>query len=259
MGKLEVACFNVASALRAAATGIHRIELCSDRPSGGITPPLSMLEELRSQIPNSIPINVMIRPRGGNFVYSETELEEMVSSIKDMKSHCNGFVFGVLKADRTIDVEACVKLVKLAEPLPCTFHRAFDEASAVLRHGEDAMLKALTDVINCGFRTILTSGRPGNAIDNMEALRKLLYATGRMPSPTGPAAELTSAIKLTAAGKVVIMAGGGLRNEGITTLQRCGIRPDWYHTSAIIDDGEIADERELTACKIQAGKEHGWM
>jgi copper homeostasis protein len=244
MGQLEVACFNAASALRAAAAGVHRIELCSDRPSGGITPPISLLKQLRSQISNSIPINVMIRPRGGNFVYSEIELEEMFSSMKDMKPHCNGFVFGILQADRTVDVEACVKLVKLAEPLPCTFHRAFDEASAVLKNGEDVTLKALTDVIDCGFKTILTSGGPGNAIDNMDALRKLLYATGRMPSPTAPVADFRSAIRPTAAGEVVIMAGGGLRKEGIKTLQRCGIRPD----------GEIANEHELTMCKMQAGR-----
>lgn len=255
MGQLEVACFNATSALRAAAAGVHRIELCSGRASGGVTPPLPLVEELRSQIPGGIPMNVMIRPRGGHFVYSKVELEEMVSSITNLKPHCNGFVFGILKADSTVDVQACAGLVKIAEPLPCTFHRAFDEACAASQSRKGAMLQALEDVTSCGFKTVLTSGGSGNAIDNIDALRKLLLATGHVPSSMDPAAKPTGAIKHTAAGGMVIMAGGGLRKESIENLQRCGLRPEWYHTSAIIDDGELADEHELTACKIQVEKD----
>jgi copper homeostasis protein len=249
MGRLEVACFNATSALRAAAAGVDRIELCSDRASGGITPPLALLKELRSQIPSKIPINVMIRPRGRDFVYTETELGEMVSSMHAMKPYCNGFVFGILKADSTVDVKACKDLVKLADPLPCTFHRAFDEASAVSKP-----LKALDEVSACGFKTILTSGGPGNAVDNLDALRDLSLATCRIPSLVNSVAVSKRSLGQSAAGDVITMAGGGLRKESIATLQRSGIRLEWYHTSAIVDDGETADEHELIACKIQAGK-----
>lgn len=246
MGRLEAACFNAASALRAASAGVHRLELCCNRASGGITPPLVLLKDLRSQIPSNIPINVMIRPRGGTFIYTEAEIEVMVSSMDAMKPYCDGFVFGILNADNTVNVEGCTKLVKFAEPLPCTFHRAFDETPDVLN--------ALEDVILCGFKTVLTSGRPGNAIDNIEVIRQLLYATGRIPLPVAPSIALARLLGLASARKFVIMTGGGLRSRDIATLQRHDVKPDWYHTSAIVDDGELADEEEMIACRTQAEK-----
>jgi copper homeostasis protein len=254
MGRLEVACFSGESALRAAAAGVHRIELCSDRASGGITPALALLKDLRSRIPSSVPINVMVRPRPGNFHYSDVELEEMVSTMEAMKPCCNGFVFGVLKADSSVDVEACTRLVRLAQPLPCTFHRAFDEASARSEAGEDAVLKALDNVLLCGFKTILTSGGPGNAIDNMDTLRKLVCATVPKPLPMSISRALEIVREPAFRHGVVVMAGGGLRSKDIATLQSHNVQPAWYHTSAILDNGDILDENELIACKLEAEK-----
>ena len=254
MGRLEVACFNRESALRAAAAGVHRIELCSERASGGTTPPLALLKDLRLRIPSNIPINVMVRPRPGNFCYSDGEVEEMLSTIEAMKPHCNGFVVGVLNADSTIDIEACTRLVRLAQPLPCTFHRAFDEASAKSEPGKDVVLKALNDVIMCGFKTILTSGGPGNAIDNMDTLRKLVLVTNGNPLPMNLTNTLAIVPETALTHGVVVMAGGGLRSKDIATLKSYAVRPAWYHTSAILDDGEVADENELVACKLEAEK-----
>jgi copper homeostasis protein len=222
-GQLEVACFNAESARRAVAAGAHRIELCVDRASGGVTPSLELLKDLRSQVPTSIPINVMIRPRGEDFIYDEEELHAMASSIETMKPHCNGFVFGVLNADKTVDVDACKKLVDLADPTPCTFHRAFDDALD--------LLQALEEVIVCGFKTILTSGGPGNAVDNIPVLSRLLAA---------------------ARGRIIIMPGGGLRVQEMAILQRNKVKPYWYHTSGIVGDGEVADEMELRGARVQA-------
>lgn len=244
MGQLELACFNAESTLLAEAAGVHRIELCSDRALGGITPPLALLEDLRSKIPSSMPINVMIRPRGSNFLYSDMELQEMIASIEDMKPYCNGFVFGILKADSTVDIENCMTLVERAHPLPCTFHRAFDETPD--------MLKALKDVTTCGFKTILTSGGPGNAIDNIEAILQLLHKTGRGSPSMTSTNELAREHGIASPGQVVIMVGGGLRSKDVAFLQCRTVRPSWYHTSAIVDKSDIADEQELVACRIQA-------
>ena len=254
MGRLEIACFNYESALRAAAAGAHRIELCSNRASGGITPPLALLKDLRSRIPSSIPINVMVRPRPGNFHYSGVELEEMVSTIEAIKPYCDGFVFGILKVDSSVDVERCTRLVKLAQPLPCTFHRAFDEASTKSEAGEDAVLKALDDVLLCGFKTILTSGGPGSAVSNMDTLRKLVRATVPKPVPMSITHALEIVREPAFRHGVVVMAGGGLRSKGIATLQSHNVQPAWYHTSAILDDGDVPDEKELIACKLEAEK-----
>ena len=222
-GQLEVACFNAESARRAVAAGAHRIELCVDRASGGVTPSLELLKDLRSQVPANLAINVMIRPRGEDFTYDEEELQEMASSIEAMKPHCNGFVFGILNADKTVDVDACKKLVDLADPMPCTFHRAFDDALD--------LFQALEDVMVCGFKTILTSGGPGNAVDNLIMLSRLLAA---------------------ARGRIIIMPGGGLRVQEMINLQRNKVKPYWYHTSGIIGEGELADEMELTVARFQA-------
>ena len=243
MGHLEVACFNTESALLAAAEFVERIELCVDRRSGGVTPPLALLKDLRSRIPQNTRIHVMIRPRGGNFTYDDAELEIMCYSIEQMKFCCNGFVLGILKEDRTVDINACSKLVKLAEPLPCTFHRAFDETPD--------LLKALEDVVSCGFKTILTSGGPGNAVENIPVLSQLLKAAENMP-PASTDSDSNSTKSLAQKSKVVIMPGGGLRGKEIGVLQDNHVRPEWFHTSAIADDGETADKSELRIAKLVA-------
>ena len=213
---LEVACFNTESALRAVAARADRIELCADRASGGITPSLELLRDLSTRIPRFIPIHAMVRPRGGDFVYSEAELDEMASSIKAMKPYCNGFVFGVLKEDRSVDTRACSELVELARPLRCTFHRAFDEAQ--WENGNP-----MEDLSNCGLKTVLAAGGPGKAAENH--LQDLLWDADRW--------DVTS------------IAGGGVRAAHLLTLRQYRPMIKWFHSSAIVDDGELADEKEL--------------
>lgn len=219
--KLEIACFNEESALIAAKAGADRIELCDNVHEGGTTPDIEVFIRLKKII--TIPIYVMIRPRGGNFLYSENEFEEMKHQISLFKNaKANGFVFGVLDQHNRIDILLNTELVKLASPLPCSFHRAFD-------HTPNAAA-ALEEVIQCGFKTILTSGSKSNAMKGID--------------------QLTELVKL-AKNRIVIMPGGGLRSSNIAELKD-KTKAIYFHSSAIVDNGMAANFDEILDLKNKA-------
>lgn len=212
--QLEIACFNLRSAIIAQESGVDRVELCDGIALGGITPNSEMVAKARQAL--TIDLNVMIRPRGGNFVYSDSEFEQMKAEIVAFKKYnVNGFVFGILNENNTINIEQNTELVQLAHPVSCTFHRAFDEVL-------DAF-KALEDVIECGFKTILTSGQAPNVMEGSHRL-----------------AELVSKSK----NRITIMPGGGLRSSTIETLQQL-TKASYYHSSAITDGSETANAIEM--------------
>lgn len=218
MSKLEIACFNAASAIIAQNAKTDRVELCAGIEVGGITPSIETVKEVRQKV--TIDLYVMIRPRGGKFVCSEEEIEEMKSSIIEMKKYgVNGFVFGILNENNSINKQTNIELVELAKPFPCTFHRAFDE---VLDYEQ-----ALEDVISCGFTTILTSGTKPNVTEGIQILKQLV--------------EIAS-------NRIIIMPGGGLRSSNISEINQI-VKADFYHSSAIIDGNEMADFREIQALK----------
>ncbi|WP_026711025.1 copper homeostasis protein CutC [Flavobacterium filum] len=218
MKKLEIACFNLDSALIAQKAGADRIELCADISVGGITPNHQIIQQVREHL--TIDLYIMIRPRGGNFVYSEAELEQMKSEIETIKKlGINGFVFGIMKEDKTMNIEQNLALVELAKPFPCTFHKAFDE---VLDYEQ-----SLEDVISCGFSTILTSGTFPNVIEGKEVMKKLV---------------------IQANNRIEIMPGGGLRSTNISALDEM-VNANWYHSSAITDGSEIASPEEIFQLK----------
>jgi len=218
MKKVEIACFNLESALIAQKYGADRIELCADMLVGGTTPTIETIQQARKNL--SIDLYVMIRPRGGNFVYSETEFEQMKSEIETIKKlGVNGFVFGILKEDKTINLEQNKVLVELAKPFSCTFHRAFDAVSNYE--------KALEDVISCGFSTILTSGTFPNVMEGKEVLKQLV---------------------IQANNRIEIMPGGGLRSTNISELNET-VKANWYHSSAITDGSETANSEEIIQLK----------
>jgi copper homeostasis protein len=159
MKKLEIACFNLESALIAQKSGADRIELCANMSVGGTTPSIEIIEQTKQNL--TIDLYVMIRPRGGNFIYSNEEFQQMKDSILQIKKiGVNGFVFGILNEDETINIEQNTELINLAKPFSCTFHRAFDEV--------ENYKTALEDVISCGFSTILTSGTFPNVMEGKE-------------------------------------------------------------------------------------------
>jgi copper homeostasis protein len=216
--KIEIACFNLESAIFAQKAGADRVELCANISVGGTTPLIEIIQQARKNL--SIDLYIMIRPRGGNFVYSEVEFQQMKSEIETIKKlNVNGFVFGILNEDKTINIEQNKALVELAKPFPCSFHRAFDAVSNYEQ--------ALEDVIASGFLTLLTSGTFSNVMEGKEVLKKLVEQ---------------------AKNRIEIMPGGGLRSTNISELNQI-VNANWYHSSAITDGTEIANPEEITQLK----------
>ena len=220
---LEIACFNLESALTAAKSGADRLELCSDIEAGGTTPLPEIVKTARQKISN--PIYIMIRPRGGNFIYSNSEFDQMKTEILNFKSlKVDGFVFGILDNQNEVDIARNTELVNLAAPFPCTFHRAFDRTKDYK--------KALENVIKCGFKTILTSGLVENAIAGLSVLNDLVKIAGN---------------------RINIMPGGGVRSLNISEIIHKTNAP-FYHSSAIVNKGEAADKNEVKALKFEIYK-----
>ncbi len=189
---LEAPVFTVEAGLKAAEFGIDRLELCSDFGEGGETPSAGALSFLKEKI--QIPVFVMIRPRGGDFVYSPEELYVMRKDIAILKSHgADGFVFGVLDKNGHVDKEACKYLMYAVGDSPCTFHRAFDISID--------KTKALEDIISCGFQRILTSGGENDVTKGMSNIIKWLDQVSN---------------------QIIIMPGGGLKPSHISELNNSG-------------------------------------
>jgi copper homeostasis protein len=216
--KLEIACFNLQSARIAQENGADRVELCANMKEGGTTPDYEMTKAAREAL--SIDLNVMIRPRGGDFVYSDAEFQQMKAEIVQFKkSNVDGFVFGILKKDGSFNEKQNKELVTLANPIPCTFHRAFDTIKN--------RFESLESVIECGFTTILTSGQKKNVVEGIAVLAELVEKANN---------------------RIVIMPGGGLRSTNVGLLQE-KTKAVFYHSSAIVDSGETASGDEVKALK----------
>jgi copper homeostasis protein len=177
---LEICVDSADSAVAAQEGGAHRVELCSHLDVGGTTPGPETIFRTRRSI--TIPMHVMIRPRGGNFCYSADEIESMKKAIASAKEmFADGVVFGVLRSDGSVDAEETARLVALARPMSVTFHRAFDEAS-------DPM-QALEALASAGIDRLLTSGQQPTAMEGAGLIGQLV-ARSR--------------------GRVAIMAGAGI-------------------------------------------------
>jgi copper homeostasis protein len=157
---VEISVESMERAVAAERGGALRIELCGSLDIGGVTPGVELMREVRARV--SVPIFSMVRPRGGDFVYSAAEFEEMRAAIKAARSTgMDGVVLGLLKADGTVDVARTAELVRSAAPLPVTFHRAFDESAD--------LAAALEDVIATGATRLLTSGGSATASEALIA------------------------------------------------------------------------------------------
>ncbi|CZS99588.1 hypothetical protein WAI453_002434 [Rhynchosporium graminicola] len=225
---LEIACFSENSAINAQVSGADRIELCADGSLGGVTPPLSDIKAVRPRYFFSI--NVMIRPRGGDFVYSPKEMVRMKTDIHAFAAAgADGFVFGMLTEEGKIDIEACRELVTLVKVtaytlnkrLTCTFHRAFDKIPA------KEMKTALEELIALGFDAVLTSGGAEDALQGKKKLKWLV--------------EL-------AAGKIEIIVGGRVRSNNVAELMR-DTGAQWFHSSALVRGHDVANATEIESLK----------
>jgi copper homeostasis protein len=207
---LEIACFNLESALIAQDAGASRIEFCEDYTVGGVTPSSSLIKQIKEQI--SIPVFVMIRPRSGDFHYSEEEFKLMKQQIEFCKqNNMDGVVFGILTKDKKIDEPRCQELVRLAQPMSCTFHRAFDETI----HPFDA----LETIIRCGFHRVLTSGQKATAAEGAENIKQLMEQ---------------------AKNRIIILPGGGIRPENISLIQSITQAKE-FHSAALAKNETIAN------------------
>jgi copper homeostasis protein len=185
---LEISVESVDAAAAAKRGGADRIELCADLSAGGLTPDAALIRAVRQQI--QIPIFVMIRPRAGDFVYSSSEFAQMKKSVSAAKdSGASGLVFGILKADRFVDIDRTRELVELAQPLPVTFHRAFDACPD--------LAQALRGVLRSGASRILTSGGAASAPEGTDNLATLVAAAGK---------------------RVTVVPGSGINAENILQL-----------------------------------------
>ena len=153
---MEVCVDSLESAIEAANGGAMRLELCSSLTCGGLTPSVGLLEAVKSRI--KAPVFVMLRPRGGDFIYSKCELEIMKSDAQLLRDRgADGFVFGALLEDGRIDSRSCEELATICKPLPMTFHRAIDASKHPIEN--------IPTLISIGFNRILTSGGKASALD----------------------------------------------------------------------------------------------
>jgi copper homeostasis protein len=166
---VEAAVESVEGAIVAERAGARRIELCANLGEGGTTPSAGTIGEALARV--AVPVFVMIRPRGGDFLYTDVELDVMLRDIATARFvGAHGIVLGALTPDGAVDVERTSGLVAAARPLPVTFHRAFDLANDL-----DAALESL---IGCGVARVLTSGGAPRAADGIERLAALVRRGG---------------------------------------------------------------------------------
>lgn len=198
---MEICIDSVESAVTAESAGAGRLELCSALSEGGITPSAGLIELVRQN--TSISMHVLIRPRGGDFLYSDSEFSVMRRDIDTAGEHgADGIVTGLLVRDGTVDLERTALLVEYASPMSVTFHRAFDMSRDPA--------KAMEDVITAGARRILTSGHARTAIEGAGTIKSLVTAAGN---------------------RIQIMPGGGINEYNIALLATSTAAKE-YHMSA---------------------------
>ena len=205
MGKgklyLESCCTSLEEVKKACENGASRIELCERIDLGGITPSRQLLSDCLSA--SAIPINLMIRPRGGNFVYSEEEILQMIEDIRSYReTGINGFVFGCLTPENEVNISAMKRLMAEVCGKPVTFHRAFD----LVANPE----KALEDIISLGCTHLLTSGNMEDAFAGRFNIARLVEQ---------------------AAGRITIIAGKGIRPGNLEQIASDSHAPQYHGTS----------------------------
>jgi copper homeostasis protein len=221
--ELEICVDSVESAIASARGGAERIELCSALSEGGITPSAGLIRTVRAAV--SIKLFVIIRPRGGNFIYSDYELDVMRTDILNARAMgVDGIVLGALTDQDTVHLSHTRELIHLARPLETTFHRAFDVC-------ED-MDRALEDVIACGADRLLTAGGKTDAVSGMHRIAALQQKAGQ---------------------RTRIMAGGGIRTSNVRNIVlHTGVRD--VHTSLSTEPAAALSDGGAEIGKLCGGR-----
>ena len=187
---IEIATSDFSTTKSAVDGGADRIELCANLAEGGTTPSFGMIKQCREEF--SVSLYPIIRPRGGDFLYTKEEFEIMMQDVKLCKQlGCEGIVIGLLNMDGTIDRVRTAVLIEAAYPLGVTFHRAFDRCKDPF--------ESLEQLIEIGCERILTSGQQPSVLDGV---------------------ELVAELNIKADGRIIIMPGSGLRKENIKMLAK---------------------------------------
>jgi len=202
----EVCVDSIESAVAAAEGGADRVELCSSLIEGGLTPSYGTLKTARRTV--GIGIMAMIRPRGGDFCYSDAEFASMEEDLDAAKeAGANGLVLGLLNPDGTMDRERTRALIQRARPLPVTFHRAFDMTRDPF--------EALDALIGLGIDRVLTSGQEATVVEGLELIAELVRR---------------------ASGRIVVMPGGGITDRNVgRVIAHTGVREVHFACSAPAD------------------------
>ncbi|MFT6561849.1 MAG: copper homeostasis protein [Limisphaerales bacterium] len=187
---LEICIDSVASAIAAEQGGAARVELCQNLFEGGTTPSVGTVYQTLERV--GIKVNAIIRPRGGDFLYSDDEFAVMQHDIITLKEMgVNGVVIGMLNADGTIDVERSSRLIELARPLEVTYHRAFDVTADPFR--------SLDDIIGLSAERLLTSGQEPSVLEGVELIAELVRRAGD---------------------DIIIMPGAGITEKNLPRIMR---------------------------------------
>ena len=211
--KIEVCAFSLESCLAAEKGGANRIELCGSMYEGGTTPSAGLIQIVKQRI--SIEIHAMIRPRGGDFYYSDDEISVMQADIRIAKElGCEGIVLGILQPNGQVNVVKTKELVALAKPMQVTFHRAIDMTLDYL--------EALEDIIETGCERILTSGQKNTVMEGIENIETLVKKAN---------------------GRIEIMAASGVNVNNAQTLIHTGINA-LHLTGKSIRDSEMVYRKE---------------
>lgn len=209
---VEICCNSIASAVAAKDGGANRIELCRDLECGGLTPSDEAIAYCTRRL--GLRTHVLVRPRAGNFCYSEFEQMEMIATIKRCKElGAAAVVLGLLTEDGKVEVEVTRRLVQLAAPMEVTFHRAFDEA-------QQDPVEALWAVAAARCDRLLTSGQRCTALEGAEIIHSLVGITG-----------------------VKILAGSGVSPQNVRRLVAAsGVREVHGSCKKTLDDGTLVTD-----------------
>lgn len=212
--KIEICVDSVQSALLAQDAGASRVELCDNLPEGGTTPGYGTIVSARKNL--SIGLHVIIRPRGGDFLYTGHEYDIMKREIDICgEAGVDGIVLGILKSDGSIDVERTARLIEVAKPMSATFHRAFDMCQDPVQ--------GLEDIIASGAERVLTSGQKNSAAEGSGLLRELVIQAGR---------------------RIIIMPGSGIDEANIETIAKISGANEFHLSARKVVESEMIFRKE---------------